>query len=332
MSSRWIPCGRGTGYGAAVVEAERDTRAWDVTRRWVESQLEFGERIADVAWFEGGLTAHVRRISVAGPCGHRDLVLRSFASDRFRDRAAGLLTQEARTLRLLDNADEIPAPQLVAVDPAAAHTDDPSLLMTALPGEPCLDPHGAKRRNADLAVQLLAIHRLDVEAEHRPRPYRAWIDPQTFALPDTRRPMWAAARDVVRGPRPEFCGVFLHRDFHPGNVLFRDGRLTGVVDWVETSWGPADLDVAHCATNLAMLYGADAGLAFTDQYQAAGGRLAPTPQARRYWRLIDALAFAGETLSWVTYAWNRLGRDDLTLDVMNGRLEKYIAAILDITA
>jgi aminoglycoside phosphotransferase (APT) family kinase protein len=312
-----------------VTTEERDTHAWNATRRWVESQLESGERITDVAWFDGGLTAHVRRILITGPRGDRNLVLRSFTSDRFRERAADLLTQEARMLRLLDDADGVPAPHFVAADPDATHADDPSLLMTALPGEPCLDPDGAERRSADLAAQLVAIHRLDVEAAHRPRRFTPWIDPQEFALPDSRRPLWAAARNVVRGPRPEVTGIFLHRDFHPGNVLFRDGRLTGVVDWVETSWGPADLDVAHCATNLAMLYGAEAGIAFARDYRSAGGRLAATPQDRGYWLLIDALAFAGETLRWVTFAWNRLGRTDLTLDVMTARLEDYVTAVLD---
>jgi aminoglycoside phosphotransferase (APT) family kinase protein len=312
-----------------VATEERDKHAWHATRRWVASQLEPDERIADVAWFDGGLSAHVRRISVTGPHGDRSLVLRSFASDHFRKRAADLLTQEARVLRLLDDADGIPAPRFIAVDPDATHTDDPSLLMTALPGEPCLDPDGAERRSADLAAQLVAIHRLDIEAAHRPRPFKTWIDPQDFALPDTRRPLWAAARDAICSPRPEVTGIFLHRDFHPGNVLFHDGRLTGVVDWVETSWGPADLDVAHCATNLALLYGADAGIAFGRDYESAGGRLAASRHDRRYWLLIDALAFAGETLRWVTFAWNRLGRTDLTLDVMTTRLEDYVTAVLD---
>jgi hypothetical protein len=36
---------------------------------------------------------------------------------------------------------------------------------------------------------------------------------------------------------PDYRACFLHRDFHPGNVLFTgDGlRISGVVDWVETS-------------------------------------------------------------------------------------------------
>ncbi|WP_442818505.1 phosphotransferase [Streptomyces sp. NBC_01320] len=70
---------------------------------------------------------------------------------------------------------------------------------------------------------------------------------------------------------------------HPGNVLFTgpDGnpRVSGVVDWVETSWGPADLDVAHCSTALAVLHGVPAGMRFADLYLAADGQLAKDPAA-----------------------------------------------------
>jgi hypothetical protein len=51
------------------------------------------------------------------------------------------------------------------------------------------------------------------------------------------------------------------------DVLFTDTddgpRISGVVDWVETSWGPADLDVAHCSTNLVLLHGVPAGIRAT---------------------------------------------------------------------
>ncbi|WP_081412680.1 phosphotransferase [Fictibacillus gelatini] len=31
---------------------------------------------------------------------------------------------------------------------------------------------------------------------------------------------------------PDARNGFIHRDYHPCNVLWEDGRLTGVVDWV----------------------------------------------------------------------------------------------------
>ncbi len=58
--------------------------------------------------------------------------------------------------------------------------------------------------------------------------------------------------------RPTGPDAFIHRDFHPANLLWVDGRLTGVVDWVNACVGPAGVDTAHCRVNLAILWGAEA--------------------------------------------------------------------------
>lgn len=138
--------------------------------------------------------------------------------------------------------------------------------------------------------------------------------------------------DVIRREPPHYQPCFLHRDFHPGNVLFEgdndDLRISGVVDWVETSWGPADLDVAHCSTALALLHGVPTGMGFADRYVAAGGTLAVEPAAHLYWRLLDALAFAPDAEK-VGVPWHELGRTDLTPTVLSGRLEEYIQALFD---
>ncbi|GAA4834371.1 hypothetical protein GCM10023235_06140 [Kitasatospora terrestris] len=121
--------------------------------------------------------------------------------------------------------------------------------------------------------------------------------------------VWAAAIDVIRRPAPNCNGRFLHRDFQPGNVLFAlptedpagaaGARITGVVDWAVASWGPADLDVAHCSTSLALLHGPAWGLRFTEAYQEAGGVLAATADERLYWQVREPLAFS-EEVQWGT--------------------------------
>ncbi len=92
---------------------------------------------------------------------------------------------------------------------------------------------------------------------------------------------------MIRDPVPPYEGRFLHRDFQPGNVLFdvrparpAGVRITGVGDWAGTSWGPADLDVAHCSTNLALLHGPAWGLRFAEAYEEAGGVLAAAASDR----------------------------------------------------
>jgi hypothetical protein len=104
-------------------------------------------------------------------------------------------------------------------------------------------------------------------------------------------------------------------------VLWDQGRVSGVVDWVETSTGPADLDVAHCASNLATLHGAEAGVAFTAAYDAAGGERAADRDARTYWQLLDLVAFlpaggreSGATEETILATWRAHDRGDLTLE------------------
>ncbi len=64
--------------------------------------------------------------------------------------------------------------------------------------------------------------------------------------------------------------MLLHRDFHPGNVLWRYGRVSGVVDWLGACAGPAAADVAHCRVNL-LTMGAEAAERFTVSWERVAG-------------------------------------------------------------
>ncbi|MFD0369713.1 phosphotransferase family protein [Streptomyces sp. NPDC127114] len=319
------------GEGTEHIGVDLEGQGWDATRVWVEKGLTETERIEDVARLRGGWTSEMRRLDVCGPAGRRALVLRSFVKPFYVRHAEGLLNREAAVLRLLGGTD-VPAAALVAVDATAQYCDHPSLLMSLLPGAVRLSDKGAGQRAERLARQLLRIHRVSVTAETRPRAYQAWTSPERVSPPeDTERPeLWQWAVDVIRREPPEYRACFLHRDFHPGNVLFTgdgDGlRISGVVDWVETSWGPADLDVAHCSTALALLHGVSAGMQFADLYVAAGGTLAADHASHLYWRLLDALAFAPDAEK-VAVPWREVGRADLTPTLLTRRLEGYLQAL-----
>ncbi|GHE15452.1 hypothetical protein GCM10010339_90210 [Streptomyces alanosinicus] len=197
----------------------------------------------------------------------------------------------------------VPAPGLVAVDPTAAHCECPSLLMTHVPGRTVLDDEGVQTRVPVPARQRGAIHAL--RPAERSRRYVAWTTADTVVtLESADAAVWAAAIDVIRRPEPPYEGRFLHRDFQPGNVLFdvpppspAGARITGVVDWAGASWGPADLDVAHCCTHLALLPGPAWGLRFAEAYEEAGGVLAEVASERLYWRVRAGLTCSEEVRS-----------------------------------
>lgn len=254
-----------------------------LTLAWVSRHLEFGERVVRTEALHGGITAEMRRLTIGTrDGGTRDLVLRTFVDV---EHAEDWLNREAGALTLLPGTG-VPAPGLVAVDPTAAHCEYPSLLMTHLAGRTVLDDEGLETRVPLLARQLVAIHALRRTA--RPREYVALTTADTVVTPKgADAAVWAAAIDVIRKPAPPYEGRFLHRDFHPGNVLFdvppsrpAGARITGVVDWAATSWGPADLDVAHCCTNLALLHGPAWGLRFAEADEEAGGVLATAASER----------------------------------------------------
>ncbi|SNT53332.1 Phosphotransferase enzyme family protein [Asanoa hainanensis] len=285
------------------------------TTEWVQAALPPGHEITAVTALRGGWTSRMSRLDVEGPDTSYPLVLRSFLKPFYVRHAPGLLAREAAILRLLAGT-SIPAPRPLAVDPAGETAAYPSLLMSLLKGRVDLTVD----RSAALARQLVEIHKI----AHKPRTYQAWTDPDRVRVPDRDTALWRHAVDLIRREPPPWEGRFLHRDFHPGNVLFDKNTITGVVDWVETSWGPADLDVAHCATAIALLHGPEQGMKFAGHYQEAGGVLG---DEHRYWRLLDALGFAPDAEK-VAGPWRDLGRTDLTPDVLTRRLTEYVAAAI----
>jgi pimeloyl-ACP methyl ester carboxylesterase/aminoglycoside phosphotransferase (APT) family kinase protein len=301
-------------------------RGWTATRSWLTKQLPADRTVAATTFAKGGWSSQLRRLTLDDGTG---LALRTFVKPFFRGHAPGLLGREATILTLLADQDGIPAPQLIAVDATAEHCDHPSLLMSLLAGRVRVDEEEDLERRVELlAAQLARIHA--VVPRERPRTYQAWTSPERVSVPAGT--LWERAVDVIRGEPPAYEGCFLHRDFHPGNVLF-DGtvdqlRISGVVDWVETSWGPADLDVAHCSTALALLHGPEHGFTFRERYEASGGRRLADGPAHLYWRLIDALAYSPDAAK-LAGPWRDLGRTDLTPGVLGGRLEAYVAGLME---
>ena len=302
------------------------------TRAWVSRYLHAGERIIDAEALTGGITAEVAKLTVRMVSGaERYLVLRSYTDSARLHHAEDWLDRESNALATLSGSC-VPAPALVAVDPRAGYCEFPSLLMTHLPGSTLLIDECVEVRVRMLARQLVEIHAID--ANSRPREYQVLTTADTVVLPARAdATVWSAAVDLIRGPTPRYEGRFLHRDFQPGNVLFDISdsgmpRITGVVDWAGASWGPTDLDVAHCSTNLALLHGPQWGSRFASAYEEAGGTLSNNSRARQYWRVRDALACSAEVQLWAS-PWRDAGRTDLTPSVVEERLCAYVRLLMD---
>ncbi len=138
--------------------------------------------------------------------------------------------------------------------------------------------------------------------------------------------LWRHAIDLKdAGPPPTRRGL-IHRDFHLGNVLWEGDTVTGVIDWAETSWGPADLDVAHMCSDFAMMHSSTDAEDFRAGYVRAGGLLDPDPEAARFWMVVDILGFLPDPahiLPAVT-----TNRPDLSPNAIRRGLEDLLRATL----
>jgi aminoglycoside phosphotransferase (APT) family kinase protein len=253
-------------------------------RRWVQRVVGPGSRVDESTQFGHGTSSEVTALDVVDGGGERRaLVLRRFVNATWLAREPDLAAREAAVLEALA-ATPVPAPALVAVDPTGADAGTPAVLTRRLPGTVVMTPPDVGRWLHGLAGLLTMIHATPIPPGVRP--YRPWyattrvLEPPAWSH-DPRA--WAAAISRARAPAPVGASVFLHRDFQPTNVLWVRERVSGVVDWVEASAGPAGADLGHCRCNLAMGLGLEAAEAL----RVASGAAELDP----YWDLVSAVDF-----------------------------------------
>jgi aminoglycoside phosphotransferase (APT) family kinase protein len=290
------------------------TRPPAETLAWVERTIGAGARVVGWRRLTGGITSLVHRLTVERNGRRRAYVLR-----RWGEHGKGAIravAAETAVLAALEGSD-VPAPRMVGSTTDAEH--GPAVLMTRVPGHVHLMPRDRERWLRQMARTLPRIHALDVDA----KPFESWLDRSRLSpLPDASRPdIWSEAIALVGEERPPSDTCFIHRDYQHFNLLWSRERLTGVIDWVEASVGPPDVDVGHCRLNLTVLFSADVAERFRQMYEAEAGR-----KVDPWWDVHSLLSFGPE--------WKRFlpiqidGRAPLDVQGMTGRMEDVLERTL----
>ncbi len=239
----------------AQSEAQPSSGALEAVRRLAGSSA----AILTVTCLEGGQHAVTWRIDTENPVF--SAVVREFP---VADSAGA---REQRVLRTLDGLMGL-APVLLGGDFNAEWSERPTSVISWLDGQADITPSDPERWAHELGCALAVVHALPSE--------------RLAGLP-TVFDRSGGSQDVLNGPlaaevRSRWTQVtaapqvLTHYDYWSGNVVWRDGRLTGIVDWSGGARGPRGFDLGWCRLDLVLLFGEQLADVFLSAYEVTIGQ------------------------------------------------------------
>jgi len=215
------------------------------------------------------------------------------------------------------------APKVIAYSEDNVATDFPMVLSTFLNGNVELHPTDFQKWLEELATQLTKLHQHS--APNFPWQYQSWTDKDLLQPPDwsTDSKMWERAIELASQPAPEYFPVFIHRDYHPTNVLWSGNVISGIVDWINACQGPAGVDVAHCRNNLALMFDVKTADQFLEMYIQAS----PEFEYDVYWDIDSILNMCLPAPEFYK-PWQEFGMDIIAPEILQHRTENYLGSLM----
>lgn len=247
------------------------------------------------AWMlHGGISAWVTALDIEHGDGDgqtQTLIVRQHgAVDLARN--PNIAADEFRLLRVLHDVG-LPTPMPYFVDQSGDLFAAPVVVVEYIEGESIFALDATPDLIPQLATQLAMIHRVDCVGDtlsFLPRQAdlaTAKISNPPASLDDSLdegriRAVLAAAWPLAQQNKT----ALLHGDYWPGNILWRDGGLVGIIDWEDAACGDPLADLANSRLEILWAFGADAMQSFTRHYTA----LSPIDLTRLpHWDLYAAL-------------------------------------------
>jgi aminoglycoside phosphotransferase (APT) family kinase protein len=266
--------------------------------------------IDSVAILEGGQHAATWRVGTANPA--LTVVVRQFPVGD----SAGEC--ETRVLRALDGLGGL-APVLLGSDLAGRWSECPTTLISWLDGDADIAPADPDAWATQLGHILASVHALPRD---RLSALPSLFDdrggsPELLDGPLATR-VRAAWSQITASSE-----VLTHGDYWSGNVVWRDGVLSGVVDWSGATRGRRGFDVGWCRLDLYLLFDERVADVFLAAYEDAIGHPVGDMALWDGW----AVARSHDMVeSWVAN-YQPLGRADLDEDELRRRHSQWTSRL-----
>ena len=266
--------------------------------------------VLGAARLQGGQHADTWRVDTENPA--ISVVVRQFPVD---DPAP---LHEQRVLRALDGLGGL-APVLLGGDLNGRWSKFPTSLISRLDGEPNINPTDPGRWARELGRALAVLHAVPTERlTELPSVFDRSGGSQEILAGPLAAEVQSSWSHFVAAPE-----VLTHCDYWSGNVVWRDGALTGIVDWSDGARGPRGFDLGWCRLDLVLLFDEQIADEFLAAYEAGIG------EAVGEMRLWDCWAVARSDDAVGSWAPNYLplGRADLDEDELRRRHARWTARL-----
>ena len=227
--------------------------------KWIEKVT--GHPVRRSTTLKGGVSSEMTKHELLTG---QSVVSRHITNREWLHDEPDLIEHEKQSLLLMESS-PVPTPHFIS----EATPRFEALLMTEIPGKVRLDLCNLESSLNQLADTLHAIHQTTIPDSFH-WSYSSYVNINKVSIPTwtAQQLAWTSAIEFVSLQTPKFNPVFIHRDYHPTNILWEGNELSGVVDWINACRGPALVDVAHCRINLVMLYGLEMADYFLEAYHA----------------------------------------------------------------
>ena len=277
-------------------------------------------RLLRIWGLKGGVSAQVTALEVEWADGQtKKMIVRQHGEVDLKHNPQ-VAVDEFKLLQLLQSAG-LTTPVPYYLDQSCEIFSTPYVVIEYIEGETEFAPANLSDFILQFATHLSRIHHVDClqmdlsflpQQEQRygeklrERPLEVDESLDEGRIRDALEAVWPLPR--------RNASVLLHGDFWPGNVLWRDGQLVGVIDWEDAALGDPLADVANSRLEILWAFGVEAMDSFIEQYQAM---MSIDFTYLPYWDLCAALRPVAQIAQW--------GLDDATEKIMRERHRWFVA-------
>jgi aminoglycoside phosphotransferase (APT) family kinase protein len=295
-----------------------------------------GSTLVHVASLRGGAQRRVFAMIYRDPGGSRRRVVVRLTPDLGAARSNA--EREFKTLGILHDAGlPVPAPLYLDVD--GESFGQPCIVME-FAGRAEVLPRKRERWLRGFAEALVEVHRLspaEVDLSHLSHvtleQQRQRVEQRLFEEDAGRLASDPLVHEVAAALDRAGQGVkaaephLVHNDYWVGNVLWRRGRVSAIIDWSEAVIGDPAADIAQFSFELALITDMEAARRFRELYAEYSGALPPNV---RFAELFVGLAALAKYETWFLPGYRDLG---LVVDgpTLEQRARRYLRAVVDST-